>query len=504
MKIRNLIVAALAAALLVSGCGGCGGSSSGASGTTTSSTDMGTLTTVGDTYTYTLTNAASGMVLGINNQSQAASTDVVQESSSATTADIDWHFLPMNNSEYNLENMLTHQVMGIASASTSSGAQVLQYADNGTADHLWKFYLLTDGKYLIQNANSGLYLEDANSSTSTTATIDQGTRSSSTTGCTCQEWTVTSTGTAAYTSPKTVTVSYTSTGDSAATGIHDPAMIKVGTNYYLYSTHGTIHAHQSTDRSTFTDAGFALMTLPTWSNTYTGGSGDLWAPDVSYHSAATNPYWMYYAASTSGSQTSAIGLAYSSTGAPDSFADSGAAIYTSSMCSGANAIDPSSVIDASGNAWMVFGSWWNGIEIVPVNATTGVPTGAACTQLAYHSTSTGPEGAYILYHGGYYYLFASADSCCAGTSSTYRIVMGRSTTVNGPYLDRGGVAMTAGGGTILLSAHSNINGPGGQSVLSDTDGYILVYHYYDGNNNGYPALGLNVLGWTSDNWPYIQ
>ena len=37
-----------------------------------------------------------------------------------------------------------------------------------------------------------------------------------------------------------------------------------------------------------------------------------------------------------------------------------------------------------------------------------------------------------------------------------------------------------------------------------TDGDVLVYHYYDGNNNGNPALGLNLLGWTADGWPYVQ
>jgi hypothetical protein len=32
----------------------------------------------------------------------------------------------------------------------------------------------------------------------------------------------------------------------------------------------------------------------------------------------------------------------------------------------------------------------------------------------------------------------------------------------------------------------------------------MVYHYYDGNNNGAPTLGINQLGFTSDGWPYIQ
>jgi len=49
--------------------------------------------------------------------------------------------MPMNNEVYNVENMLTHQVLGISNASTTAGAQVLQYADNGTNDHLWQFYL---------------------------------------------------------------------------------------------------------------------------------------------------------------------------------------------------------------------------------------------------------------------------------------------------------------------------------------------------------------------------
>lgn len=502
MRFFVFSAAILAAALQCAGCGG-GGSSSGAPTTGTSSTDMGTLVSVGDTNQYTLKNAASGMVLGIAGQSQTAGTYVVQEASTTTTTDIDWHFIPMNNNQYNLENMLTHQLLGVLNASTSSGAQALQYADNGTNDHLWEFYQLTDGNYLLKSVNSGYYLEDAASSTSASATIDQGARSSTAAGCTCQEWAVTSTNMAAYPSPATVNVSYTAP-DTSTIGIHDPSMLKVGSGYALYSTHGLLHAHASTDRMNFADSGYALTALPAWTNAYTGASGDLWAPDASYHSGSSNPYWLYYAASTFGSANSAIGLAYSASGTPGTFVDSGGAIYTSANCAGSNAIDPASIVDASGNAWLVFGSWSNGIHIVPVDNATGVPTGAACTQLAYHPSGTGIEGSSIYSHGGYYYLFASIDTCCDGDSSTYRIIVGRSSSITGPYTDRGGIALTAGGGTIVLSAHGNVNGPGGESLFSDTDGDILVYHYYDGNNNGYPALGINVLGWTSDGWPYVQ
>jgi arabinan endo-1,5-alpha-L-arabinosidase len=460
---------------------------------------MGTLTTVNDSFQYTLTNAASGLVLGISGQSQTAGANVVQES--AGTSDTYWHFIPMNNSEYNVENLLTHQVLGILNASTSIGAQALQYADNGTADHLWEFYLLADGNYLIKNVNSSYYLEDAGSDTTSTATIDQGARATTGTGCTCQEWKLTLTGTSPYPDPIAVSVLFSSAGDSSSIGIHDPSILKAGSTYYLFSTHGTIHAHTSTDRANFSDDGYALSALPSWTNAYTGSSGDLWAPDASSHSGA---YWLYYAASTFGSTNSAIGLAMSPSGVPGTFIDSGSPVYTSVNCPGSNAIDPASVVDASGNAWIAFGSWSNGIHIVPVSNTTGIPTGTACTQLAYHPSGTGIEGSYIYQHGSYYYLFASIDTCCQGVTSTYRIIVGRSSSITGPYMDRGGVALTAGGGTIVLSAHANINGPGGESLFSDTDGDILVYHYYDGNNNGYPALGINLLGWTADDWPYVQ
>lgn len=488
-------------ACLLAGCGGGASSGTGSGGGSSNQTpDMGTLASMGDSNQYTLANASSGMVLGIAGQSQIAGSDVVQESSSTGTADIDWHFIPMNNSQYNVENMLTHQVIGVSSAATTAGAQVLQWADNGTPDHIWEFYLLKDGNYLIQNVNSGLYLEDADSGTTSSAMIDQGSRAATGTGCSCQEWTVTSTGQSPYPDPATVNVSYVAP-DSPTIGIHDPSILDTGSAYDLFSTHGLIHEHTSTDMSSFADGGYALPSLPAWTNSYTGSSGDLWAPDVSAHNGE---YWMYYAASTFGSANSAIGLAVSSTGDPGTFIDSGGAIYTSSDCSGSNAIDPASVVDNSGNAWMAFGSWSSGIQIVPVNNNTGIPTGNPCTQLAYHASGTGIEGSYIYPHAGYYYLFASVDDCCQGVTSTYRIVVGRASAVTGPYLDRGGVALTSGGGTILLSAHGNINGPGGEIVFTDTSGAVLVYHYYDGGNSGDPALGINGLGWTADGWPYVE
>jgi arabinan endo-1,5-alpha-L-arabinosidase len=108
-----------------------------------------------------------------------------------------------------------------------------------------------------------------------------------------------------------------------------------------------------------------------------------------------------------------------------------------------------------------------------------------------------------MYHGGYYYLFASWDLCCRGTSSTYQVTVGRSTSITGPYLDRAGTSLINNGGTTILATHGTVVGPGGQSLLTDTDGDLLVYHYYDGADNGTAKLGINRLGWDCAAWAYV-
>ncbi|MDR3736996.1 MAG: family 43 glycosylhydrolase [Acidobacteriaceae bacterium] len=552
---RVLSLAVLTLVCLLTACGGGGSGSSSSTGTTT---DMGTIAAVDDTDQYSIENAASGMVLGISGQSQTAGTYVVQEEASTTTADIDWHFMPMGNTQYNVENMLTHQVLGILNASTSSGAQALEYPDNGTNDHLWAFYKLTDGNYLIKNVNSGLYLEDANSGTTSSATIDQSARSTTSTGCTCQEWKLTSTNTVAYPSPMTV----------SGTGIyvHDPFLMQDPAThlYWLYGTHQTLA--YSTDLSTFTyttttsaegactsSTGTGWLTVQShcpiigpdftsWSGlqtppSYNNGTNiDVWAPSLLYNGGT---YYLYYAVpyEPSTGAEAVIGLA-TSTSPYGPWTDEGYVVTSWTDATTAvpatnpwgftstttwNAIDPAPFVDASGNWWLVFGSWSDGIRVLqlqsPSSATSASTVGqpvstdtSTWTKVAYRSA--GEEGPFIypyVFNGTqYYYYFAPINTCCSGTSSTYRTIVGRSTSPSGPFVDRGGIALTSGGGTILVSSHGNIYGPGGGSVLTDTgsDGAssipTFVYHYYDGNNNGTPTLGINRLGFTSDGWPYLE
>jgi arabinan endo-1,5-alpha-L-arabinosidase len=471
---------------------------------------MGTLTTVGDSTQFKIKNASSGELLGITSQSQTAGAFIDHESDTGT-ADQLWHFIPMNNSQFNVENLLTHQVAGIAAASLASGALALQYADNGTSDHLWLFYLLTDGNYLIRNVNSNLYLQ-LDTSVSPVA-IDQAARATTGTGCTCQEWTLTSTGVAAYPAPLSV----------MGTGIyvHDPNMIQDASNvFWLYGTHNTLASSSDMTNFTAISAGDINPDFSWWaSENTTGGGGrtDIWAPSVMF---ANGIYYQYYsipvytnpAVAGSNSGPEAVIALATSKNPNGPWTDAGRIISscgtTAGCTTGFNAIDPAPFIDAAGKWWLSFGSYSDGIHILQLDPTTGLRLASNTTLSNIAYRAAGEEGSFIFPYtvNGtlYYFYFAPIDACCAGTSSTYRIIVGRSTSPTGPYLDRGGLDLMNGGGTVLLSSHANIYGPGGQSVMMAGAQPLLVYHYYDGNANGTPTLGLNNLYFDSTGWPYIK
>jgi arabinan endo-1,5-alpha-L-arabinosidase len=56
----------------------------------------------------------------------------------------------------------------------------------------------------------------------------------------------------------------------------------------------------------------------------------------------------------------------------------------------------------------------------------------------------------------------------------------------------------------FAGSHGNIQGFGGQSVFRDGSQPTLLYHSYDGNNNGAPTLGINRLRFDAAGWPFLQ
>lgn len=283
--------------------------------------------------------------------------------------------------------------------------------------------------------------------------------------------------------------------------IHDPTVIHLKSGAYVaYSTGGVIGARTSKDRVHWDDAGNAFAEPPSWWYEY-NDTGDPWAPDISYRAGT---YWLYYAVSSWGTNHSAIGVATSPTGLPGTWTDQGK-VFTSETTDTWNAIDPA-LIRADGRLWMSFGSYWTGIRMVELDPRTGKAVeGATVRHLATRPDAPyAVEGPYLVKHGRYYYLFASYDACCSGVNSTYKIRVGRSTSVTGPYVDSTGTPMLEGGGDLLLAGHGRYIGTGGQSVFQDRGQDWLAYHYYDAEDEGTPKLGLNRLNWKKNGWPKVS
>lgn len=286
---------------------------------------------------------------------------------------------------------------------------------------------------------------------------------------------------------------------------HDPALVAGGGNepWFIYSTgngdiaDGNVQIRRSTDGVEWEYAGEVWQEKPAWLTEAVPKTDNLWAPELYEHDGI---WYLYYSASSFGSNLSVIGLATNTTLDPADpgyeWVDRGPVI--SSLGEDFNAIDPGIVEDEDGTPWMSFGSFWSGIRMVELDWADGKRADDAepLTLAARNAPPNAVEAPYILARGGYYYLFVSRDFCCQGTDSTYNIAVGRADEVTGPYLDADGVDMTDDGGTPLLAADGDRVGPGGQSVSGD----YLGFHYYDSALDGAFRLGITELEW-KDDWP---
>ena len=283
-------------------------------------------------------------------------------------------------------------------------------------------------------------------------------------------------------------------------GIHDPCLIREGETYVLFSTGGCIPMRRSTDLLTWGPAVDTLKEIPMWAKTAVPGTRGLWAPDISYFN---DKYHLYYSVSTFGKNLSCIGLATNITLDPTDprylWKDEGEVLASQPGRDDFNAIDPNIVLDQQGQPWMSFGSFWSGIKLTQLELKTGKPIGEL-THIAGRGRGA-IEAPFIVQHAEKYYLFVSFDLCCRGVDSTYKIMVGRSDDVDGPYLDRSGQPLATGGGTLVLAGHQHVRGPGHNAVLSDKGRDLLVHHFYNANYRGRPALQIRPLFWSEDGWP---
>lgn len=306
--------------------------------------------------------------------------------------------------------------------------------------------------------------------------------------------------------------------DPGIENVTDPSLIKQGATYYVFSSGPGIDIRTSTDLTHWQVAGHVFDSIPRWALEKVPGASSIWAPDVSYFAGL---YHVYYAVSTFGSQRSVIGLATSPTLDPRSagyhWQDRGLVVESRPGRDNFNAIDPNVVTDPAGNVWLTFGSQWSGIKQARIDPLTGslAPTNGSglrgrtaprfhFTSLAFRPSAGLIEAPFVFQHGGQYYLFVSFGACCRGVNSTYQIMVGRSSSPNGPFLDHSGRPMVHGGGSLVLAGSGRWRGPGSSSVLADGSRDWLVFHAYDAMNSGLPTLQVRPLSWTPDGWPVVR
>jgi len=299
---------------------------------------------------------------------------------------------------------------------------------------------------------------------------------------------------------------------------HDPVMAQENGIFYLFSTGMNLQKATSTDRKTWTvyPEG-ALQRLPQWTHDSVPGFKDhTWAPDIiRWH----GKWWLTYSCSTFGKNTSAIGLAYTDSLATGQWVDGGC-VVASHETDNYNAIDPNVVIDDNDTPWLTFGSFWDGIQLVRLDSTLHIASGERPRTIARRYYGARPqltnptskfaganaiEAPFIMKHDGWYYLFVSWDYCCMGEKSTYKVVVGRSPNVEGPYFDQQGKDMAKGGGTLVIEGDKTQFEAAGHCSAYTFNGHDYFFcHGYAKGKNGMALLVQKDIVWDEFGWPQLH
>lgn len=298
----------------------------------------------------------------------------------------------------------------------------------------------------------------------------------------------------------------------------DPSIIRQGNTYYAFSTDvagfptgGNLPIRCSQDKVSWQVCGSVFPNgVPAWIAAHVAGGQGLWAPDISYFHGE---YHLYYVASVLNTQRSVIGLATNTTldSSDPSYqwVDRGLVLESHSG-DDFNALDPNILVDSDGSVWMTYGSYWSGIKQRQIDPQTGMLLMSNATRYDLATRPDVPgnpiEGASLVHHGNYYYLFVSVDHCCETTTAqdNYKEAVGRSTSPHGPFVDEVGTEMMNGGGTVLLQGDGTWNAPGGGTAYLDPSNgdSLLIFHAQDLKQNAVPHMWLKKLGWQND-WPVL-
>ncbi|MFW5947145.1 MAG: family 43 glycosylhydrolase [Gemmatimonadota bacterium] len=326
--------------------------------------------------------------------------------------------------------------------------------------------------------------------------------------------------------------------------IHDPVLIEADGAFYLFGTGRGIDVWASDDLEQWRQLPRVFAETPAWVfEILPEFDGSMWAPDIYEHDGT---FYLYYSVSAFGRNNSAIGVATTPALDPDDpdfgWTDHGPVVQSVPGRDLWNAIDAHVVHDGAGEPWMSFGSHWGGIKLLRLDPTLTRPaeTPAWSTIAARHrywklderdagdaanpeldygtlypdritelnraSESGAIEAPVIFRRGDHYYLFVSWDRCCRGVNSTYKVVVGRSPDITGPYLDRAGQELVWGGGSLVTYGFDDSDrwAAGGHNDAVTIDGTdYLVFHAYDETDNGRSKLLIREITWDDWGWPTV-
>ncbi len=323
--------------------------------------------------------------------------------------------------------------------------------------------------------------------------------------------------------PVTRLFDYAGFRDSANWGLlngHDPSVLRDGGEglWYAYSTDAQrgmlaepgCQIRRSRDLVSWEFVGRAFRDVPAEAAEWARPAG-LWAPDCV---KVDGEFRLYYSASSFGKQRSAIGLAVASR--PEGPFMPRGLVLKSDEGDPVNAIDPCVVLDRkSGEQWMAYGSFWNGIRMLRLDSATGlVAPDQDCFGIPiarrHESVRGAVEGAHISYNEltGFYYLFVSYGSLF----SDYNVRVARSASVTGPYLDRDGHAMTDVSsppdsvGFRITTGYRFGDRQGwmalGHNSAFEREGeWFIAHHARPEGGTSWPYLQIRRLFWTADGWP---
>lgn len=288
--------------------------------------------------------------------------------------------------------------------------------------------------------------------------------------------------------------------------VHDPVMIKDGNKYYVFHTGEGVSIKTSRDKINWKkdSSVFSEHTMPRWfTKDIHEHTGHLWAPDIHYRDGK---FHLYYSVSAWMNFNSSIGYATNTTlnrkDQQYKWVDEGPVISFRNGGEGVNVIDPNIFINDDGRIWLAYGSYQAGLRMVELDPQTGKLLHDPPTIITL--TSALGEGVFIIKGPLYYYIFASRGKCCAGLKSNYEVVMGRSLTLEGPYLNKEGESWLDNKYSIFLQGDTDEPGRGHNGFFTEGNTTFFVYHAYSRSANGAALLNIKPLYIDKDDWPTLN